>query len=257
MPREFELRKEITLDATPEQVWEAIATGPGIDAWFMGRNQVEPREGGRSSMTIGGHTEEGVVTAWEPGRRFAYRGGSPDSAEFMAFEWLIEGRDDGTCVLRLVQSGVLGDDWETEYDALTKGWDMYLHQLAQYLGHFRGRPVAPVMAMAPGAGDAGHVWSVLSAGLGLDRPATEGDKVRLTPEGLAPIEGVVDYVSPEVLGVRTEDGLYRFIRGYEGSVAVGHHLFAGDVDQEEAERAWQAWLSRLFGANQDTGRPAR
>jgi uncharacterized protein YndB with AHSA1/START domain len=257
MPREFELRKEITLDATPEQVWEAIATGPGIDAWFMGRNQVEPREGGRTSMTIAGQTEEGVVTAWEPGRRFAYRGGSPDSAEFMAFEWLIEGRDDGTCVLRLVQSGVLGDDWETEYDALTKGWDMYLHQLAQYLGHFRGRPVAPVMAMAPGAGDAGHVWSVLSAGLGLDRPATEGDKVRLTPEGLAPIEGVVDYVSPEVLGVRTEDGLYRFIRGYEGSVAVGHHLFAGDVDQEEAERAWQAWLSRLFGANQDTRRPAR
>ena len=56
MPHEFELRKEITLDATPEQVWEAIATGPGIDAWFMGRNQVEPREGGRSSMTIGGHT---------------------------------------------------------------------------------------------------------------------------------------------------------------------------------------------------------
>jgi uncharacterized protein YndB with AHSA1/START domain len=46
MPRGFELRKEITLDATPEQVWEAIATGPGIDAWFMGRNQVEPREGG-------------------------------------------------------------------------------------------------------------------------------------------------------------------------------------------------------------------
>jgi uncharacterized protein YndB with AHSA1/START domain len=257
MPREFELRKEITLDATPEQVWEAIATGPGIDAWFMGRNQVEPREGGRTSMTIAGQTEEGVVTAWEPGRRFAYRGGSPDSAEFMAFEWLIEGRDDGTGVLRLVQSGVLGDDWETEYDALTKGWDMYLYQLAQYLGHFRGRPVAPVMAMAPGAGDAGQVWSVLSAGLGLDRPATEGDKVRLTPEGLAPIEGVVDYVSPEVLGVRTEDGLYRFIRGYEGSVAVGHHLFAGDVDQEEAERAWQAWLGRLFGANQDTRRPAR
>ena len=60
----------------------------------------------------------------------------------MAFEWLVQGRDDGTCVLRLVQSGVLGDDWETEYDALGKGWDMYLHQLAQYLGHFRGRPVA-------------------------------------------------------------------------------------------------------------------
>ena len=144
MPHEFELRKEITLEATPEQVWEAIATGPGIDAWFMGRNQVEPREGGGTAMTIGGHTEEGVVTAWEPGRRFAHQGGEPGSAGFMAFEWLIEGRDDGTCVLRLVQSGILGDDWETEYDALSKGWDMYLHQLVQYLAFFRGRTATPV-----------------------------------------------------------------------------------------------------------------
>ena len=28
------------------------------------------------------------------------------------------------------------------------------------------------------------------------------------------------------LGVRTDDGLYRFIRGFDGSVAVGHHLFS-------------------------------
>ena len=33
--------------ATPEEVWQAIATGPGIDSWFMGRNEVEPGEGGR------------------------------------------------------------------------------------------------------------------------------------------------------------------------------------------------------------------
>jgi uncharacterized protein YndB with AHSA1/START domain len=250
MPREFELPKEITLDATAEQVWEAIATGQGIDAWFMGRNQVEPREGGRTSMTIGGNTEEAVVTAWEPPRRFAYRTDSPDGAVFMAFEWLVQGRDDGTCVLRLVQSGVLGDDWETEYDAFGKGWDMYLHQLAQYLAFFRGRPVVPVTVMLPGAGDADHVWPVLRAGLGLGGPATEGDKVRLTPEGLDPLEGVVDYVSPEVLGVRTDDGLYRFVCGFDDMVAVGHHLYADDVDPGEAERAWQAWLSRLFDASQ-------
>jgi uncharacterized protein YndB with AHSA1/START domain len=158
MPHEFELRKEITLDATPEQVWEAIATGPGIDGWFMGRNQVEPREGGRTSMTIGGHTEEGVVTVWEPGRRFAYRAGNPD-AEWMAFEWLIEGRDDGARVPRLVQSGVLGDNWETEYDALGTGWDTYLHQLAQYLAHFRGRPVAPVLASSTVRSPSGTISS--------------------------------------------------------------------------------------------------
>jgi uncharacterized protein YndB with AHSA1/START domain len=248
MPHEFELRKELTLQATPEQVWEAIATGQGIDGWFMGRNQVEPGEGGRTSMTIGPHTEEGTITAWDPPRRFAYQGGTPGSPGFMAFEWLVEGRDDGTCVLRLVQSGIMGDDWEAEYDALARGWDMYLHQLGQYLEFFRGRTAIPVMAMLPGASDVDQVWPRMFDGLGLGGPPAEGDKVRLTPEGLDPVEGVVDFVSPEAFGVRTEDGLYRFIRGFEGTVAVGHHLFAGDADAREAEQAWQAWLGGVFGA---------
>jgi uncharacterized protein YndB with AHSA1/START domain len=250
MPREFELRKEITLQATPEQVWEAIATGPGIDGWFMGRNQVEPREGGRSKMTVGSYTSEGTVTAWEPPRRFASHDGEPGAEGFMAFEWLIEGRDDGTCVLRLVQNGVLGDNWDSEYDSLSKGWDMYLHQLGQYLAWFRGRAVTPVTVMAPGTSDPGEFWPRLYDGLGLGGPVTEGDKVRLTPEGLGPIEGVVDYLSPVALGVRTEDGLYRFARGTDDMVAVGHHLFAGDADEAEAERAWQAWLGRVFDTSQ-------
>jgi hypothetical protein len=201
-------------------------------------------------LTIGPSTEEGTVTAWDPPRRFAYGGRYPDAEDFMAFEWLIEGRDDGTCVLRLVQSGVLGDDWESEYDALDTGWDMFLHQLAQYLAWFRGRAAAPVMAMVPDAGDVEQIWPRLYDGLGLDGPATEGDKVRLTPEGLNPIEGVVDYVSPDTLGVRTEDGLYRFVRGHNGMVAAGHHLYADGVDADEAERAWQAWLGRVFQTSQ-------
>jgi uncharacterized protein YndB with AHSA1/START domain len=251
MAREFELRKEITLEATPEEVWEAIATGAGIDGWFMGRNQVEPREGGRTAMTIGGHTEEATVTAWEPPRRFAYRTGGPDGSGFMAFEWLVEGRGDGTCVLRLVQSGMLGDDWETEYDALGKGWEMYLHQLGQYLRYFRGRPVTPVTIFGPGPGDPDRLWPELRRGLGLAGEPAEGDPVRLTPGGIDPIEGVVDYLSPDVLGVRGEDGLYRFVGGFNGSVGVGHHLFAAGVDDKEAEGAWQAWLDRLFPEGED------
>ncbi|MET7528070.1 hypothetical protein ABZS62_38215, partial [Streptomyces sp900116325] len=46
MTHPFEIGQETTLPASPEEVWEAITTGPGIDSWFMGRNEVEPREGG-------------------------------------------------------------------------------------------------------------------------------------------------------------------------------------------------------------------
>jgi hypothetical protein len=81
--------------------------------------------------------------------------------------------------------------------------------------------------------------------------------VQLTPDGLGPVEGVVDYLSPDILGVRSDDGLYRFICGFNGMVAVGHHLYGDDVDDKEAEGAWQAWLDRLFQEGQDGKEAAR
>ena len=246
MPHEFEIRDEITVDATPEQVWEAIATGPGIDAWFMGRNQVEPHQGGTVRMTLGGYAEEATVTAWEPPRRFAYRSAEGEDGAFMAFEYLIEGRQGGGTVVRLVQSGVLGgDDWQAEYDALRKGWPMYLRTLAQYLAHFPGRTATPISAQGPQQADQDHVWEALKRGLGLTGTVTEGDQVRFTLDGATEHQGVVDSVLyPSFLGVRTSDGLYRFV-GRGGAVGVGHHVFA-DVDPQETERAWQDWLTRLF-----------
>jgi uncharacterized protein YndB with AHSA1/START domain len=247
VPHEFELSDEITVDATPEQVWEAIATGPGIDSWFMGRNQVEPREGGKLRMTLGDDTEEATVTAWEPPRRFAYRVGEGPEGSSMAFEYLMEGREGGTTVVRLVQSGVLGGDWEAEYDALRKGWRMYLRTLAQYLTHFPGRTATPISAQGPQQADEDAVWEVLKRGLGLTGTVREGDQVRFSLDGSTQVEGVVDsvrYPDPSFLGVRTADGLYRFV-GRGGTIGVGHHVFA-DVDRQETERAWQAWLTRLF-----------
>jgi uncharacterized protein YndB with AHSA1/START domain len=246
VPHEFEFSDEITVDATPEQVWEAIATGPGIDSWFMGRNQVEPREGGKLRMTLGDDTEEGTVTAWEPPSRFAYRGGEGPGGSFMAFEYLIEGREGGATVVRMVQSGVLGgDDWEAEYDALRKGWPMYLRTLVQYLTHFPGRTATPVAAQGPQQADQDQVWEALKRGLGLTGTVREGDTVRCSLDGSTQVEGVVDSVLyPSFLGVRTADGLYRFV-GRGGAIGAGHHVFA-DVDRQETERAWQAWLTRLF-----------
>ena len=250
MGHEFELRKEITLDATPEQVWEAIATGPGIDGWLMGRNQVEPREGGAARMTLAGVTEESTVTAWEPPKRFATRTPRAEDGTFMAFEYLIEARGDGTTVLRLVQSGVLGDDWETEYDALRAGWDLYLHTLAQYLRWFRGRTATVVFAARPETADPERAWTVLTRELGLAGAVADGDRARIALSGSAPVDGVVDYAAPPTsLGVRTDVGLYRFIHSgpRRGNVVVlGHHVFAGDAEQAELERAWQSWLDRLF-----------
>ena len=84
MSHEFEVREEITLTATPDQVWDAIATGPGIDSWFMGRNEVEPGPGGTARTHLPGFAMESTITAWEPGQRYATRTGTAPDGAFMA-----------------------------------------------------------------------------------------------------------------------------------------------------------------------------
>ncbi len=246
MPHEFEIIKEITIHATPDQVWEAISTGPGIDSWFMGSNQVEPREGGRTSLTMGDTTEEATVTAWEPAKRFAYRSDENPDGTFMAFEFLIERRGQGSTVVRFVHSGFLGDNWEAEYDAISKGNGIYLRKLAAYLEHFPGRTSASnVFVLGPQVPDQERVWAAFKGALGLTGTVAEGDPVRLEVEGLTSVEGVVEFVdAPTFLGVRTSDGLYVLIHGLGGTVVVEYHSYLGEVDPHGIEGAWQAWLAR-------------
>jgi uncharacterized protein YndB with AHSA1/START domain len=248
MGHEFEVDKEIELAATPEQVWHAIATGPGIDSWFMGRNQVEQGEGGRTRMSLGGFTEEGTVTAWEPARRFAFRGDENPDGTFMAFEYLIEARTGGSTVLRVVQSGVLGDDWEEQYDALSKGGFMYLRKLAVYLEHFPGRTSTYNMFLrGPRVADAGRVWSAFTRVFGVDEGVADGDRGRLAIEGLEPLAVVVEFAArPTYIGARTADGLYALIYGFRDTVVAEYHNFTADVDEKDIEQAWQGWLAGAF-----------
>lgn len=248
MPREFEIRKEIEVDADPERIWEAIATGPGITSWFM-PHEVEPGEGGTVRLTVPGFEADATITAWEPGKRLAYRGPAAEDGTVHAFEYLIEARDGGSTVLRFVHSGMLGDNWDDDFqDSTAHGWDMYLHTLAEYLEHFGGLPVAYVGVDAPPGTATDRAWPQLLAALGLEPSVTQGDHVRLTPEGMQSIEGVADWVGPTFLGVRTPDALYRFHgRASIGMpIAAGHHLFGEDVDGEQARTAWETWFGRVF-----------
>jgi uncharacterized protein YndB with AHSA1/START domain len=246
MAHEFQIEKDLEVGASPEQVWEAITTGPGLDSWFMGRNDVEPREGGTVRWSIGGYTEESTVTTWDPPTRFVNTGSASPDGVFHQFDYRIEERLGGSSAIRYVHSGMLGEDWEAEYDAMSEGDPMYLHKLVQYLTYFGGRFAMSVDAQGPQVPDRGHAMKGFRRGLGLSGGIAVGDRVLLTPEGPEAIDGVVDYDSPHFLGVRSDDALYRFIHGFDGTVMVGHHLFADGVDRQEAERAWGSWLARLF-----------
>lgn len=100
MGREFELPKEIELPASPEEVWRAIATEGGMAAWFM-------------PMEIDPDSPE--VVEWDPPRKLRIHTPEAEDGSTQAFEYLIEGRNGGTSVLRFVHSGFLGADWSDEY----------------------------------------------------------------------------------------------------------------------------------------------
>ena len=227
MGHEFELPKEIELPASPEEAWRAIATGPGVTAWFMPM-EIDP--------------ESPEVTDWEPPRKLTIRIPAAGDGSTHAFEYLIEGRDGGTSVLRFVHSGVLGDDWSDEYEGMTSsGWDMYLFTLAQYLRHFRGRPASYVEAEAPAAGG----WDRLRRLLG---PVRLGGQVSIgLPDG-SQIRGEVDYLTEKYIGLRTSDELIRF---HERSamglpIAVSDHYYGALADPRRAE-SWQHWLAAAAG----------
>ncbi len=232
-----EIRRRLELDATPEQVWDAVATGPGITGWFV-PTEVEPRLGGAVTQDFGsgGKEQTGVVTAYEPGRRFGY--GS-------AFEFLVEGREAGPTVLTFVQSG-LGD--AAEVDSYATGWDLFFTNLRAALEHFAGERATGVVAAfyADSYADGAGAWPVLLRGLGLAGMPSVGDRVTLAPDGPVPLHGVVDVATREFLGVRSAHGLHRI--GAEGGAISAYHYFYGEpVDAGALTEDWQGWLDGLLG----------
>jgi hypothetical protein len=161
----------------------------------------------------------------------------------------VTGRDGGGTVVRFVQSGFLdGASWDGEYNSFDAGWSLFFENLRSYFAHFRGLRAQNVVTMGWTSGAARPVWPVLYGGLGLAGRPDLGSEVALTPDGPAPITGVVDVSTEQFLGVRSARGLHRF--GAEGSAGCGvsayHYFYCEPVDAAELTQEWQAWLTRHF-----------
>ncbi|TDD65348.1 SRPBCC domain-containing protein [Jiangella aurantiaca] len=247
MGHEFRSTHQADLDATPEEIWQAIATGPGIDSWFMGRADVEPGPDGSVRIDFGGYAPAHDVTAWEPGKRLAYSTEPAPDGRFVAYEFLLEGRDRGSTTLRVVASGFLpGDDWADEFEAMSRGHEMFFQTLFEYLTHFAGRTATPVTAFGPPVANWERAWARLHAELGLSAPVAPGDGVRLRLADGSAEDGVVYYVNADTLGIRTNGALIRFLQGFQGPMIAAHHVFADDAHRH-TDDAWQAWLTRVLG----------
>ncbi|NHC44322.1 SRPBCC family protein [Motilibacter aurantiacus] len=245
---------EVEVPGSPEQVWEAIATGPGISTWFVPA-QVEGREGGRIVTHHGPYGDsEGVVTAWDPPHRFAYDepGWGPESPAVPTWstELLVEARDGGTCLVRLT-SGFFrgGDGWEEQLEGTDEGWVAALRNLRLALTHFPGRRAASMLVFGRVAGrDPDDVGAELLGRLGLAQ-AAPGTPVRLGSPLPQVVGSVVETGSRSVclLVEAPHPGLLELgAFAHEDATAAVRGYFYGPGGDAVAEREaplWSAWLA--------------
>jgi uncharacterized protein YndB with AHSA1/START domain len=250
---------EVEVPGTPEDVWQAIATGPGVTSWFV-PTRVEERVGGAVTANFGpGMDSHSVVTAWEPPRRFAADSPNdmgPDGPA-IATEWTVEARAGGTCVVRVVHAWFAeGDDWDGQFEGFESGWPAFFRILRLYLAHFRGQHGVNVQLM--GVGPAPQVeasWAALIDRLGI-AGAEVGGRLRSTADA-PPLAGQVERVGPvehpELLlrldaPVPGIAHLFALPMGGQVYLPIRLYLF-GDQPAAVAAReepAWQAWMARHF-----------
>lgn len=252
MSEDRSIELEVEVAGTPEEVWQAIATGPGITSWYV-PHDIEEREGGAAIASFGPEPEmqaPGRVAAWDPPERFVIDGG-PDSTG-MAFEWLVEARDGGTCIVRLVNSGFgQGDDWDSQYDAMHDGWQIFLCHLALHMEHFAGRAATASLPMAVWPGPRDDAWARLTGDLGLDPSPSAGDRIEIAADGAPTLVGTVVETSPHRISLLVDAPasgtafLAAEGAGDHVSVSVWSYLYGEDgaAAQARNEPGWRAWLS--------------
>jgi uncharacterized protein YndB with AHSA1/START domain len=252
------IQVEVEVPGTPEEVWQAIATGPGISSWFAPA-EFEERDGRPAALTMSlapGMATRSVVTAWDAPRQFTSEadGWFPGSPP-VATEWSVEARAGGVCVVRVVQSLFAStDDWDDQLIGTEAGFPGALRILRLYLTHFRGQRSAFMQFMAPVVGTPADAWATLSAALGFNGAGVgEGWAV---PAGVPALGGVVEHVDqspPGALLRLDEPGpgtavLFTMDFGDSVMATFSFYLYgdqaAGTVAREKP--LWEAWVREHF-----------
>ena len=237
MPKEFECKRELVLPADPDRVWEAVSTPEGLSAWQFPSPVPSISD---------------IATAWDPPHHLGIR--MEQGEWFNALEYRIEGRGDGTSVLRYVHSGIFMDDWDAQYDAVQQHTDFYLHTLGQYLEFFDGQPATyigdvPGGLQGPARSTEKDGFDRLKEALGLDPGVGRRHRGEPGSGGTQPDLGSGGLRAAQLpRHPHLECALPILRRNAFGQpVGMSIHMF-GSVDDPDAVRGhWQQWLDGSLG----------
>lgn len=257
------LQVEVEVPGTPEEVWQAIATGPGISSWFVPA-EFEERDGKPVALTLHfgpGMSPRGTITKWDAPRMFAALGDAWGEMPPVATEWSVEARAGGVCVVRVVQSLFASTDaWDNHLESAGAGWPGFFRTLRIYLTHFRGQRAAVMQFVAPVAGTEDDAFNALTAALGLTGMRV-GERTTAAADAPA-LSGVAEYVSdnPYDALLRIDQpgpgvaALGAFNMGGASSMAALSFFQYGDNADAIAAREkplWETWFAERFPATDD------
>ena len=251
---------EVEVPGTPEEVWQAIATGPGISSWFV-PTEFEERDGKPVAVTLNfgpGMESRSAVTTWDPPRKLGAQGEGWGGSPPIADEWTVEARAGGTCIVRVVHSLFSEtDDWDNQLEGTESGWPGFFRILRIYLTHFRGQRSAMMQWISPAPGTTDQAWETLTAALGL-KDVIAGQPWT-APAGVPALSGMVEHLkngkhSPQNVLLRLDTpgpgvaaiGAVNF--GGQSMVTLQFYLY-GDQSADTVAREtplWDAWIQKRF-----------
>lgn len=141
-----EIRRELTVSAPIEAVWEALTSAEELTKWFGDSAQVDLRPGGAASFGWSeyGAVAKAIVLAVERPHRFAYRWAAVEATDLdetnsTVVEFELAETPDGTLV-KLIESGFSSLPHDVALASLkenTSGWEVELEHLRVYLATIR------------------------------------------------------------------------------------------------------------------------
>lgn len=248
------IEAEVEVPGTPEEVWKAIASGPGISSWFV-PGKVEERVDGDALASFGpGMDSVGKIKVWNPPNQYVVE--TEQQSGKVATEWVVEARAGGTCVVRVIHRWFSDtDDWDHQFEGHAEGWRAFFRNLRLYLTHFPGQPSSAIQRTGFSPESKSQAWSALTNLLGLNVPAV-GQRVETSKEapsfaGQVERVGIDEY--PELLlrlDVPTSGIAHFFAMPMGGMVllSVRFYLFGQQASAvtAEVEPQWQAWIMQHF-----------
>jgi uncharacterized protein YndB with AHSA1/START domain len=118
-----DVEESVEVAASPHDVWEWIATGPGLSAWFVSA-AVEPGIAGSVTLTFApGASGTMPIAEWTPPSRFRF--GTPVGQVGRAHDFTLSATPRG-CRVRVVDVGVPPE----EAEQTASGWRGMLSRLA-------------------------------------------------------------------------------------------------------------------------------